>query len=195
MVPTYCYGGPVPVAALATTLLGLEANEHRGDELRAQLHRRTRTLLDHLDKLGIATSNTSGFPLVELALADPADAPAAGRHLFERGIYVTMAPYPVVPREEVGFRVQLTAAHTPDQVDHLLAVLGELDDRCGLRRPTPERAQLTSAITSSGMSKLAYTSWTSSRSSRASSRRRTRTAMSRSSGTDMLGTMVTSAEA
>jgi 8-amino-7-oxononanoate synthase len=86
MVPTYRYGGPVPVAALATTLLGLEANEHRGDEPRAQLHHRTRTLLDHLDKLGIATSNTSGFPLVELALADPADAPAAGRHLFERGV-------------------------------------------------------------------------------------------------------------
>ena len=137
MVPTYCYGGPVPVAALATTLLGLEANERRGDELRAQLHHRTRTLLDHLDKLGIATSNTPGFPLVELALADPEDAPAAGRHLFDRGIYVTMAPYPVVPREEVGFRVQLTAAHTMEQVDHLLAVLQEIDDRVGFRRPHP----------------------------------------------------------
>jgi hypothetical protein len=54
--------------------------------------------------------------------------------------------------------------------------------------------QLTSAITSSEISKLAYTSWTSSRSSRASSRRRTRTASSRSRGTEMLGTMVTSAE-
>jgi hypothetical protein len=60
MVPTYCYGGPVPVAALATTLLGLEANRRRGDELRAQLWHRTRTLLDHLDKLGVATSNLSG---------------------------------------------------------------------------------------------------------------------------------------
>ena len=43
----------------------------------------------------------------------------------------------MVPREEVGFRVQLTAAHTPDQVDPLLAVLGELDDRFGFRRPHP----------------------------------------------------------
>jgi 7-keto-8-aminopelargonate synthetase-like enzyme len=71
MVPTYCYGGPVPVASLATTLLGLETNERRGDELRAQLWHRTRTLLDHLDKLGVATANISGFPLVELSLADP----------------------------------------------------------------------------------------------------------------------------
>jgi 8-amino-7-oxononanoate synthase len=137
MVPTYCYGGPVPVAALATTLLGLQANDRRGDELRAQLWHRTRTLLDHLDKLGVATSNATGFPLVELALADPEDQHAVGRHLFDRGIYVTMAPYPVVPREEVGFRVQLTVANTLEQLDHLLVVLAEVDDRFGFRRPHP----------------------------------------------------------
>jgi 8-amino-7-oxononanoate synthase len=137
MAPTYVYGGPVPVASLATTLLGLEVNQRRGDELRAQLHQRTRTVLDHLDKLGVATSNVSGFPLVELALADPEDLHPVGRHLFDRGIYVTLAPYPVVPREEVGFRIQLTAANTPDQVDHLLTVLAEVDDRFGFRRPHP----------------------------------------------------------
>jgi hypothetical protein len=37
-------------------------NRRRGDELRAQLHHRARLLLDHLDKLGVATANTSGFP-------------------------------------------------------------------------------------------------------------------------------------
>jgi 8-amino-7-oxononanoate synthase len=137
MVPTYCYGGPVPVASLATTLLGLQANELRGDELRARLYHETRRLLDHLDKLGVATSNTSGFPLVELAVADADDAHAVGRHLFDRGIYVTLAPYPVVPREEIGFRVQVTAANTAEQVDHLLVVLEEVNDRFGFRRPHP----------------------------------------------------------
>jgi 8-amino-7-oxononanoate synthase len=137
MVPTYVYGGPVPVASLATALLGLEVNRRRGDELRDQLYHKTRTLLDHLDKLGVATSNTSGFPLVELAVADPASLDAVGRHLFDRGIYVTLAPYPVVPRREVGFRIQLTAANTAEQLELLLAVLGEVDDRFGLRRPHP----------------------------------------------------------
>ena len=94
MVPTYCYGGPVPVASLATTLLGLEANERRGDELRAQLWHRTRTLLDHLDKLGVATSNISGFPLVELSLADPADQHAVGRFGFRRPTPEAVAPLP-----------------------------------------------------------------------------------------------------
>ena len=101
------------------------------------LWQRTRTLLDHLDKLGIVTTNTSGLPLVELAVADPADLDAVGRHLFDRGIYVTLAPYPVVPRQEAGFRIQLTAAHTNEQVDHLLEVLQEVDEGFGFRRPHP----------------------------------------------------------
>ena len=137
MVPSYVHGGPVPVASLATALLGLEVNRRRGDELRAQLYQKTKLLLDHLDKLGVATSNLSGLPLVELALADPAQLDAVGRHLFDRGIYVTLAPYPVVPRDEVGFRVQLTAANTAEQVDQLLTVLEEVDDRFGFRRPHP----------------------------------------------------------
>jgi 8-amino-7-oxononanoate synthase len=137
MVPAYVYGGPVPVASLATALLGLAVNRRRGDDLRAQLYQKTKLLLDHLDKLGVATSNVSGFPLVELAVADPADLDAVGRHLFERGIYVTLAPYPVVPRKEAGFRIQVTAANTTEQLELLLDVLQEVDDRFGFRRPHP----------------------------------------------------------
>ena len=137
MVPSYVYSGPVPVASLATALAGLEVNQRRGDELRTVLWERTRTLLEHLDKLGIATTNTSGLPLAELAVADPADLDAVGHYLFDRGIYVTLAPYPVVPRQEAGFRIQLTAAHTPSQVDHLIEVLQEVDTRFGFRHPHP----------------------------------------------------------
>ena len=135
MVPSYVYSGPVPVASLATALAGLEVNQRRGDELRTVLWQRTQTLLEHLDKLGIATTNTSGLPVVELAVADPADLDPVGRHLFAHGIHVALAPYPVVPRQEVGFRIQLTAAHTVDQVHHLLDVLQEVNDRFGFRGP------------------------------------------------------------
>jgi len=135
MVPSYVYSGPVPVASLATALAGLEVNQRRGDELRTVLWQRTQTLLEHLDKLGIATTNTSGLPVVELAVADPADLDPVGRHLFAHGIHVALAPYPVVPRQEVGFRIQLTAAHTADQVEHLLDVLQEVNDRFGFRGP------------------------------------------------------------
>jgi 8-amino-7-oxononanoate synthase len=49
-----------------------------------------------------------------------------GRFLFDRGIYVTLAAYPLVPRSEVGFRVQVTAANGDDEIEQLNDVLGEL---------------------------------------------------------------------
>jgi 7-keto-8-aminopelargonate synthetase-like enzyme len=106
----------------------LGINDTRGDELRAVLYARTRRVLDHLDKLGAATVNTSGFPILEVPLADPDDLPRAGRFLLDHGIYATLAFYPGVPRQEVGFRLQLTAANTDQEVTELLAVLDQLAD-------------------------------------------------------------------
>jgi 8-amino-7-oxononanoate synthase len=136
--PPYLYSGPSPVASLATVLEGLRVNEERGDRLRARLHRLTGRVLDRLSELGIYTPNQSGFPIIEVPLADPESVDAVGNHLFDRGIYVTMAVYPLVPRDEVGFRLQLTAANTDEQVDHLLIVLGELAERFKLRASAAE---------------------------------------------------------
>jgi len=110
--PPYLYSGPSPIASLASALVGLQINDTRGDELRAILYARTRRVLDHLDKLGVATPNTSGFPIIEVPLQDPDDLPRAGRFLLDHGIYATLAFYPGVPRHQVGFRLQLTAANT-----------------------------------------------------------------------------------
>jgi 8-amino-7-oxononanoate synthase len=132
--PPYLYSGPSPVASLASTLLGLQVNASRGEELRAMLYAKTRRVLDHLDKLGAATLNTSSFPIIEVPLAEADDLDSVGALLFERGIYATLAFYPGVPRHEVGFRLQLTAANTGDQVDELLLVLDELADQ-GVLRP------------------------------------------------------------
>ena len=59
------------------------------------------------------TLNRSGFPIVEVPLADADDLARAGRFLLDRGIYVTLAFYPGVPREEVGFRIQVTRVGAP----------------------------------------------------------------------------------
>ena len=72
------------------------------------------------------TPNRSGFPIVEIPIADHRRIDAVGRFLFERGVYVTLAAYPLVPKDEVGFRVQLTAANTDAEVDTLIAALEEL---------------------------------------------------------------------
>jgi 8-amino-7-oxononanoate synthase len=135
--PPYLYSGPSPIASLASALVGLGINDARGDELRAVLYASTRRVLDHLDKLGAATLNTSGFPIVEVPLADPEDLPRAGRFLLDHGIYATLAFYPGVPRQEVGFRQQHTAANTDEEITELLAVLDQLADTIPLRPRHP----------------------------------------------------------
>jgi 8-amino-7-oxononanoate synthase len=137
LVPPYLYSGPPPVASLASALLGLQVNQARGDQLRASLYRRTRRILDHLDQLGAASLNTSAFPIIEVPLANPDHLDRVGRFLFDHGIYASLAFYPGVPRHEVGFRLQVTAANTDDQIDQLLAVLDELATTFPLRAPRP----------------------------------------------------------
>jgi 8-amino-7-oxononanoate synthase len=127
--PPYLYSGPSPVASLATVLAGLDVNERRGDALRAELHRLSTRVVDALAALGVHTPNRSGFPVVEVPLRDHERIDAVGRFLFERGVYVTLAAYPLVPKPEVGFRAQLTAANTDAEVDALIAAVTELAER------------------------------------------------------------------
>ena len=141
--PPYLYSGPVPTASLATVLAGLDVNAVRGDALRADLYRMTRRVLDHLDALDVQTPNTSGVPLIQIPLRRAADLPSVARRLLEHGMYVTLAPYPGVPRDEVGFRIQMTAAHTDDQIDELLATLSALAPALRPRDPDqPRRSRI-----------------------------------------------------
>jgi 8-amino-7-oxononanoate synthase len=132
--PPYLYSGPVPTASLATVLAGLDVNAARGDAIRADLYRKTRRVLDHLRALGVATPNRTGFPLVQVPLADADDLDRVGHALLDRGIYTTLAPYPGVPRSEVGFRIQVTAANTDGEIDALLLALDQV--RGALRQST-----------------------------------------------------------
>ena len=135
--PPYLYSGPSPVASLATVLAGLDVNEARGDALRARLWRLTDRVLGALRRLGIETPNRSGLPIIEIPLSDHLRIDAVGRFLFDQGVYVTLAAYPLVPKDEVGFRVQLTAANTDAEVDSLIAALERLAAAGELRTSEP----------------------------------------------------------
>jgi 8-amino-7-oxononanoate synthase len=131
--PPYLYSGPSPVASLATVLAGFDVNDARGDAIRASLWDKATQVLDCLDRLGAHTPNRSGFPLVEVPLADHTEIAEVGRFLFDHGIYVTLAAYPLVPKSEVGFRIQVTAANTQAEIDQLVDVLGRLAQRFELQ--------------------------------------------------------------
>lgn len=122
----YLYSGPSPTASLAGVLAGFDVNRRRGDQLRTHLHALSGDVLRTIDELGIRTLNRSGFPIMEIPVAEPSALAGIGQFLFRRGVYVTLAAYPLVPRSEVGFRIQLTAAHTSDDIAVLRAALTDL---------------------------------------------------------------------
>jgi 8-amino-7-oxononanoate synthase len=138
--PPYLYSGPSPVASLATVLSGFDVNERRGDELRGVVHRHSTRVLGALAEHDVHTPNSSGLPIIEIPLRDHERIDLVGRMLFSHGIYVTLAAYPLVPKAEVGFRVQLTAANTDAEVERLIAVLGELAELGELQSASENKA-------------------------------------------------------
>ncbi len=127
LAPPYLYSGPSPVASLATTLAGLAGEPRRAATRSAPTSgAKTHRLLDGLHAAWASTRpNTSGLPIIEVPLADHEDIDEVGRYLFDHGVYATLAAYPLVPKDEVGFRIQTTAANTDEEVEELVAVLGE----------------------------------------------------------------------
>jgi 8-amino-7-oxononanoate synthase len=130
--PPYLYSGPSPTASLATVLAGFQVNATRGEAIREDLFAKTSRVLDCVHDLGLRTPNRSGLPIIELPLRQAEDIDAVGEFLFDRGIYVTLAAYPLVPRKEVGFRIQVTAANGDDEIEELCTVLAELAGRFDL---------------------------------------------------------------
>jgi 8-amino-7-oxononanoate synthase len=130
----YLYSGPSPTASLATVLAGFSVNNAEGDALRRRLYDMTRCVLDRVAEVGLFTLNTSGFPIIELPLGRSEDIDHVGRFLFDRGIYVTLAAYPLVPKTQVGFRIQLSAANTDEEIEQLNDVIGELPKRFDMQR-------------------------------------------------------------
>ena len=130
--PPYLYSGPSPTASLATVLAGFDVNAIRGDALRAELYRLSMRVLSHVRDLDLATPNISDTPIIELPLSPGRDLADVARTLWQRGIYASLAPYPMVPRGQVGFRIQITAAHTDAQIDHTIRAFTEIGKELGV---------------------------------------------------------------
>jgi len=108
--------------------------------LRRVLHRHSARVLGALQELDVYTPNYSGLPIIEVPLSDHTRIDEVGRLLFARGVYVTLAAYPLVPKTEVGFRVQLTAANTDAQVETLISALTDLAERGELQSSSAKKA-------------------------------------------------------
>ena len=95
------------------------------NELRDRLHANARHLRAGLEKAGY-TLKPGQHPILPVMLGDAVLATRLADKLLERGIYVVGFSYPVVPQGLARIRIQLSAAHTPEQLDRALAAFTEV---------------------------------------------------------------------
>lgn len=116
----YDLSGPCPTASLATLLKGLEINEKRGDVYRKKLWHLTDRVITGLREMDFKVVNTTGFPIVSVHIGDTQNLIETANILFDEGILVTVAPYPMVKEGEEVHRLTITAVNTNEEIDQLL---------------------------------------------------------------------------
>jgi len=52
--------------------------------------------------------------------------------LLEKGIYVIGFSYPVVPQGQARIRIQVSAAHTPEQIERAVQAFAEVGRELGV---------------------------------------------------------------
>ncbi len=89
-------------------------------ELRDRLHANTAHFRKEIERIGF-TIKPGTHPVVPVMLFDAPVAQKFAQRMYELGVLVTGFFYPVVPMGQARVRVQLSAAHTREQLDVVLA--------------------------------------------------------------------------
>jgi glycine C-acetyltransferase len=71
-------------------------------------------------------------PITPVMLGDAKLAVEMARRMLEHGIYVIGFAYPVVPKGAARIRVQLSAAHSTDDVDRAIAAFATVGKELGV---------------------------------------------------------------
>jgi glycine C-acetyltransferase len=121
--PLYIYSNPITQGEAAAAARALEIlNSAEGRRLLTHLREMTKRFKDGIVALGYETL-PGEHPVVPLMVRDTPKTNALVQHLRENGILATGLKYPVVPRGDEEIRFQISADHTPYDVDQTLKAL------------------------------------------------------------------------
>ncbi len=111
----YLFSNSLPpvIAMAALKALELVAGS---SELREHLHANARTLRSALEEAGLKLK-PGNHPILPVMLGEAALASRMADMLLERDIYVNGFSFPVVPQGQARIRIQVSAAHTQEQLD------------------------------------------------------------------------------
>ncbi|HEY8647750.1 MAG TPA: glycine C-acetyltransferase [Candidatus Limnocylindria bacterium] len=126
----YLFSNALMPAIAATSIAVLDLLETAGD-LRGRLVANARQFRGGMTANGFRLRGRD-HPIVPVMLGDAVRATALADGLLEKGIYVIAFSYPVVPKDSARIRVQLTAAHTPEQVERSIEAFAAVGRELGV---------------------------------------------------------------
>lgn len=116
---TYLFSNALDSGIAGASLFALShVAEH--PELRQKLYENSQYFRKQMKQAGFTVAEGE-HPISPIMFEKEEQAVDTARKLYERGIYVVGFSFPVVPKGKARIRVQLSAAHTTEDVDTLVA--------------------------------------------------------------------------
>lgn len=122
----YLFSNTLAPSIAAATLKVLELVE-KGDKLRETLRKNTALFREKMMNAGFTILPVT-HPIVPVMLGDAKLAQQYAAGLLDQGIYAVGFFYPVVPEGKARIRVQLSAAHTEEQINRAVQAFISVKD-------------------------------------------------------------------
>lgn len=114
----YLFSNALPPVITAAALKALDI-VREGEDLRTTLEKHARMFRSHLEALGFRLV-PGHHPIIPVMLGEAELATRMAERLLEEGIYVIGFSFPVVPKGQARIRVQMSAAHTQEQLERAI---------------------------------------------------------------------------
>ncbi|CAN5179736.1 glycine C-acetyltransferase [soil metagenome] len=126
----YLFSNSVPPSLVAAGMKALEVIDRSAD-LREKCKANTVRMRAGLEWAGF-TIKPGPTPILPVMLFDAAIATKMAEELLTLGIYVIGFSFPVVPHGQARIRLQVSAAHSTEQIDQAIAAFKTAGLKCGV---------------------------------------------------------------
>lgn len=122
----YLFSNTLAPSIAAASVKALEMAEQDGWR-RERLRENTEYFRKEIQKIGFDIIEST-HPIVAILFYEAENANRAAEEMMRQGIYVRSFVYPVVPKGKARIRVQLSAAHTREELDLALAAFRKVKE-------------------------------------------------------------------
>jgi len=127
---SYLFSNSLDTAVTGTSLFVIEYLKSH-PEIKQRLWDNTKLFRDLMKKNGFSVSDAQ-HPITPIMLGDEKKAVDMAKALLDEGIYVIGFAYPVVPKGKARIRVQVSAAHTTDDIERAVHAFTTVGKRFGV---------------------------------------------------------------